>query len=139
MKSCANCNGTLGKGQFKYCSNSCQLDFQHKKYIEEWKKGEADGNRGVRVKNISEYVRTYLVKKFGQHCAKCGWDEKNVVTNKVPLEIDHIDGNSNNNEEDNLRLICPNCHALTANFRNLNKGSGRSWRRKKYTRFADSA
>jgi len=31
----------------------------------------------------------------------------------VPLELDHIDGNHFNNYFDNLRIICPNCHAQT--------------------------
>lgn len=31
----------------------------------------------------------------------------------APLEIEHIDGNALNNKEDNLILLCPNCHSLT--------------------------
>ena len=61
----------------------------------------------------------------------CGWNERSCVTKKVPLEIDHIDGDSQNNLEINLRIICPNCHALTSNFKNLNRGKGRSWRKNK--------
>ena len=37
----------------------------------------------------------------------CGWCEKNIVTNKVPIELEHIDGNSENNSLDNLKLLCP--------------------------------
>jgi ssDNA-binding Zn-finger/Zn-ribbon topoisomerase 1 len=72
------------------------------------------------------------MEKFGERCTICGWSKKNLATGKVPLEIDHIDGNSDNNTEANLRLICPNCHSLSPNFRNLNKGKGRSWRTAKY-------
>ena len=32
---------------------------------------------------------------------------------KVPIELDHIDGNHYNNELSNLRIVCPNCHAQT--------------------------
>lgn len=35
----------------------------------------------------------------------------------IPLEIHHEDGDSSNNELVNLRLLCPNCHALTDNYR----------------------
>jgi hypothetical protein len=41
----------------------------------------------------------------------------------IPLEVHHIDGNHLNNELENLQLLCPNCHALTENWRgkNINK------------------
>jgi len=39
----------------------------------------------------------------------------------IPLELDHIDGNHQNNALDNLRLLCPNCHSLTPTFRGKNK------------------
>ena len=38
----------------------------------------------------------------------------------IPLELDHIDGDRENNLLANLRLICPNCHAQTANYRGRN-------------------
>jgi 5-methylcytosine-specific restriction endonuclease McrA len=39
----------------------------------------------------------------------------------VPLELDHIDGNHENNCLENLRLLCPNCHSMTSTFRGKNK------------------
>ena len=36
--------------------------------------------------------------------------------------MDHRDGNPDNNTEENLRLICPNCHALTPTHCGRNKG-----------------
>ncbi len=45
---------------------------------------------------------------------------------KWDLEIDHIDGNSDNNSEENLRLVCPNCHSLTSTYRGTNRGNGRN-------------
>lgn len=50
----------------------------------------------------------------------------NTKTGKIPLEVNHIDGNAKNNIEENLELLCPNCHSLTHNFRNLNKKSART-------------
>jgi len=35
----------------------------------------------------------------------------------IPLELDHIDGCRSNNQLQNLRLLCPNCHALTPTYR----------------------
>ena len=55
----------------------------------------------------------------------CGWGEKNPVTNLIPLEIHHKDGNYLNNTKENLQVLCPNCHSLTPNFKALNKSSER--------------
>lgn len=43
----------------------------------------------------------------------------------IPLELDHIDGNHMNNNLSNLRLLCPNCHALTPTHAGKNKGKGK--------------
>jgi hypothetical protein len=102
--------------------------YQYKEYLKKWKQGLVSGNRGIVAKNISGHIKRYLTELYSEKCSLCGWSKKNLRTGKVPLEIDHIDGNADNNIEENLRLICPNCHALSSNFRNLNKGKGRSWR-----------
>ncbi|MDO8515289.1 MAG: HNH endonuclease signature motif containing protein [bacterium] len=96
--------------------------------------GLVNGNRGVSTKNLSEHLKRYLTEKQGAYCFLCKWAERNPVTKKVPLEVDHINGDSEDNDENNLRLICPNCHSLSPNFRNLNKGKGRLWRRRKYAK-----
>jgi len=69
------------------------------------------------------------MEKYDERCSLCGWNKRHPLTNNVPLEVDHMDGNADNNHEDNLRLVCPNCHSLTSTFRNLNKGKGRTWRK----------
>ena len=51
----------------------------------------------------------------------CGWCEKNKKTGNIPIQLEHIDGHSENNSLDNLKLLCPNCHSLTPTYgRNLN-------------------
>ena len=32
---------------------------------------------------------------------------------KITLQLDHIDGDNNNNKLENLRFLCPNCHSQT--------------------------
>lgn len=79
---------------------------------------------------ISGHIKRYLFEKYDNKCARCGWSEINKYTNNIPLEIEHIDGNYLNNNEDNLILICPNCHSLTATYKGANRGHGRKERRK---------
>ncbi len=130
METCRNCDVKLtSRWQFKYCSNKCQLAAQHTKYIKEWKAGNKDGNVGISSRIISAHVKRYFLEKYGEKCSKCGWNKRHPKSGNVPLDIDHIDGNSENNLEKNLRLLCPNCHSLTPNFKNFNKGKGRSWRK----------
>lgn len=133
MKNCINCSEPfLKRHQIKFCSNQCQGDYRYKTYIKLWKNGSVDGNMGVTVRSISRHLRRFLIEKFGNKCVVCGWNKNHPITHTIPLEIDHIDGNSENNLEKNLQLLCPNCHALTPFFKNLNKGKGRKWRIRKY-------
>lgn len=125
--SCLHCKQTLSGKQKKYCSNKCQLDYQHHLYIQRWLNGEETGMQGG--EKVSEHIRVYLIEKHGNKCSVCNWAQVNVTTGKVPVQIDHIDGDYRNNKEFNLRLLCPNCHSLTPTFGALNTGKGRSKRR----------
>lgn len=51
-------------------------------------------------------------------CEWCGITEWNGQP--APLELDHIDGNSQDNSFENLRVLCPNCHAQTPTYRGAN-------------------
>lgn len=66
--------------------------------------------------------KRYLREKFGDICVECG--QINTWNNKpLMLQLDHIDGNSDNNNISNLRLLCPNCHTQTDTFGNAGQGS----------------
>ena len=100
----------------KYCSNKCQkaYEWEQKKLII-----EADSHLGTSVHNKSPLLK-YLKEKDNS-CSSCGiteWNNKPIV-----LEIDHINGIRMENYLSNVRLLCPNCHSQTPNFKGANKGA----------------
>jgi predicted nucleic acid-binding Zn ribbon protein len=124
---CLYCGAPLNhKG--KYCTNACMGKYVSESYYNEtinaWKLGKLQKCLKAN-KTVINPIKKYLLKKFNYRCGKCGWGEINPITGKSPLEVHHIDGDFTNNNEDNLMVICPNCHSLTANYKALNKGRGR--------------
>ncbi len=125
---CPVCGKEPARSFYKYCSNACQMEFQHRIHVDNWKKGKTSGLNSMGL--VSDSVKSYLRRKYNNKCCLCGWAEVNLKTGVVPLVADHIDGNWRNNIEENLRLVCPNCDALSPTFAAFNKGSGRPLRAK---------
>jgi len=118
---CQNCDVVIRKTS-KFCSLKCRHDF----YIKNWLSGKENGMKGL--DSISSHIRRYLLETRGNKCEKCGWCEVNKFTNKVPVQINHIDGDWKNNNINNLELLCPSCHSLTEFHGSRNKGRGREGR-----------
>lgn len=52
-------------------------------------------------------------------CEECGW-AKQSVDGRIPVELDHINGDRQDNRLKNLRILCPNCHSLKSTHRGKN-------------------
>jgi hypothetical protein len=114
---CNNCEN-LTKNKY-FCSTNCQKEDTRKKNRIMFK-----ANGEIRSRKDT----WYLEESRGRKCEDCNnseWRGK-----EIPLDLHHIDGNSDNNRLDNLQLLCPNCHRSTDNHGSKNK-VGRS-RRKEY-------
>jgi 5-methylcytosine-specific restriction endonuclease McrA len=68
----------------------------------------------------SDKLRRRLIQEglLATSCASCNLSD--WLGGPIPLELDHVDGNRLNNNLSNLRLLCPNCHALTPTYRGKN-------------------
>ncbi len=54
-------------------------------------------------------------------CELCGWAVQ-ASDGRIPLELDHINGDRHDNRIENLRILCPNCHSLQPTHRGRNMG-----------------
>jgi hypothetical protein len=81
-------------------------------------------------------IKDYLTNKYpiGSHKLRLRLLKENILQHKcsccalekwldkpIPLELEHKDGNHENNQLSNLCLLCPNCHTLTPTYRGKNK------------------
>lgn len=64
----------------------------------------------------------FLITERGHQCECCGLTK--WMGRTITLELEHIDGNNRNNNKENLKLPCPNCHSYTDTWRGKNINSG---------------
>lgn len=74
--------------------------------------------------------RNFLLRELGRQCQICFMTQ--WMGKPIPIQIDHIDGNSDNNIRENFRLLCPNCHAQTDTYCGKNMGKNGGSKRKEY-------
>lgn len=74
----------------------------------------------------SDYAGTSHLKRrliregvLEERCNECGLIEWRG--RKLSLHLDHIDGDRRNNQRENLRLLCPNCHSQTPTYSKIKR------------------
>jgi 5-methylcytosine-specific restriction endonuclease McrA len=150
IKQCPKCSNEFDSyskwGEKKFCSRKCA---NSRTFSEESRKKKSNALKGksnpfsikdkdawaAKIKETA--LQKYLATPFEELgienkrrrvfeeqnfcCSNCGiseWQGK-----KIPLELEHKDGNNQNNERSNLEGLCPNCHSITETWRGRNKPS----------------
>ncbi len=108
--SCGKVNPIKGHSYTnKYCNNSCQQEHQRRnrvfEKVQEWK----ESAQPQAWAKVPDWIKQYLINQRGHQCEVCGIVKHNGKD--APLDVTYVDGDSYNNKEDNLQLICPNCRA----------------------------
>lgn len=126
---CGKLNEHKPNTKEKYCNLSCMHSHHKKVFIEKWLNGTIDPIKTYSGVNntTSTHIRKYLFEECAKKCVKCGWGELNQKTGLVPLQINHIDGDSTNNLRKNLEVLCPNCHSLTDTFGRHGRGRNKRY------------
>ncbi len=119
---CLSCDNPT-KSRSGRCLN-CEKNYK----ISEWLNGNLEITRSGKTQEPQGWVKAYLIELRGDKCEFCGWKEPKPDGTSI-IQMDHIDGNYLNNSLENLRLLCPNHHAMTETYGSKNRGKGkRSYR-----------
>jgi hypothetical protein len=97
MLRCVNCGKPIKFGSF--CTVRCMNEHTVKE-----KKDIAETTLRSRAAR-----RRALIKERGHRCEQCGREK--WMRKPIPLFVFHRDGDTENWQLDNLRLLCPNCRA----------------------------
>jgi len=129
---CLNCGEPRGKYGKKYCSSGCGSKYRSKVRIRDYINGEITGHDSNGM--AASWLRQWLIEQANHTCEGCGVDEwhNKWYDGPVPLQVDHIDGDSTNTARENLRVLCPTCHVTTDTYGAKNAGNGRAYRMNRY-------
>jgi len=157
IKNCLECGNILKNNKNTFCNSKCNA--KNKQIINQQKCTVCDKifvskhrkhficskecvNESLRIISKKRFIagellshdscKKHLVEESGYRCSCCNiseWNGKEIV-----LEMDHIDGDPDNQFPSNLRLLCPNCHSQTQTFRRKNLDGPKSDRRSKARR-----
>lgn len=124
-RECLNCRSRVSYPK-KYCDKMCEVSHRSRQIVLDWL-STGEGN----IKNKS--IKNYILKEQQGVCAMEGcfvsakWNGKPLV-----FVQDHINGNSDDNRRENIRMICSNCDSQLDTYKSKNKGNGRHYRRTRY-------
>lgn len=99
-----------------YCTIPCRVEHTRKELDKLIRAGKAGAGA----------LKKFIIRTRGNKCEACGcppkWNGKPLT-----LQLDHKDGDSENNKPKNVQLLCPNCHTQTPTYGS--KGVGNRYKK----------
>ena len=104
---CNNCGKSISrvpsdlrsKNNLYFCDRKC------KEFAQSISGGNIEALQPKGYNGGTTKYREWAFDKYGYECSECGLLEEHL------LVVHHKDGNRNNNELNNLKVVCHNCHA----------------------------
>lgn len=143
-KKCCKSSYRMCQGYKDKMSSSCKKSYQdslrlsgYDKYqsLPDYTKKAMSWSKGKILKSIDSIfcknssssnglIKRAIVENnlFENKCSIC--NISTWLNSPLTLELDHINGDSTDNQLSNLRLLCPNCHSQTPTFRGKNINHG---------------
>lgn len=124
IPNCKNCNKKVSAWNRQFCTPECCIEYRKKEQVRQ------SIDIGI-VPTTHQKTAKDIILRMREHkceiCNRTKWEG-----GKIPLVLDHVDGNSQNWKVDNLRLVCGNCDMLLPTYKSKNKGNGRRYNREYY-------
>ncbi len=127
-RNCRNCEKEISSPKV-FCDKKCDFEYKQKLRLDKFEKSNLCTNNSI---------RKALISINGNKCSICEiseiWNDR-----KLTMHVDHIDGNSDNNDNKNVRLVCPNCHSQLETSKNkVKKQTKRNKYLRKYKGYIDA-
>lgn len=118
------------KGLIKSYQNERKSGKDLYRSLSEETKDKMNWSKGKFTKTKFEYGgggshKKFLIQERGHICENCKLSE--WLNQKITLELEHIDGDNQNNIKSNLKLLCPNCHSQTETWKGKNKNRSNNY------------
>ena len=125
-------NFLLGQGWSKgeTRESDCSIERQAIQKELPWDEAFAFGSQVHNQRLLKRLVRAGKKKYECERCKLCEWIGESIV-----LELHHINGIHHDNQEENLQILCPNCHSQVERLNEKAKRTSKQSKRRENQKY----